>query len=56
MTSAVQYALRVQRALSMSNYHALFKTYVTAPNMGTYVMDRSIDRERTKVLMIVTRA
>ena len=56
MDPAVQHALRVQRALSMGNYHALFEMYLNAPNMGVYIMDHFIDRERAKALMIMTKA
>ncbi|OJA19234.1 hypothetical protein AZE42_08642 [Rhizopogon vesiculosus] len=54
--SAVQHALRVQRALSMGNYHALFEMYWNAPNMGAYIMDHFIDRERIRALMTMTKA
>jgi len=53
---AVQHALRVQRALSMGNYHALFEMYWNAPNMGAYIMDHFIDRERIRALMTMTKA
>jgi hypothetical protein len=53
---AVQHALRVQRAISMGNYHALFEMYWNAPNMGAYIMDYFIDRERTRALMTMTKA
>ncbi|KAG2366884.1 SAC3/GANP/Nin1/mts3/eIF-3 p25 family-domain-containing protein [Suillus spraguei] len=53
---AVQHALRVQRAISMGNYHALFEMYFNAPNMGAYIMDYFIDRERTRALMTMTKA
>ncbi|KIJ62046.1 hypothetical protein HYDPIDRAFT_136967 [Hydnomerulius pinastri MD-312] len=53
---AVQHALRVQRALSMGNYHALFEMYLNAPNMGAYIMDHFIDRERAKALVIMAKA
>lgn len=53
---AVRHALRVQRALSMGNYHALFEMYLNAPNMGAYIMDHFIDRERAKALTIMTKA
>lgn len=52
----VQHALQVQRALSIGNYHALFKLYINAPNMGGYIMDHFIDRERAKALMIMSKA
>jgi len=53
---AVQHALQVQRALSMGNYHALFELYWNAPNMGAYIMDHFIDRERIRALMTMTKA
>ncbi|KAJ7090598.1 SAC3/GANP/Nin1/mts3/eIF-3 p25 family-domain-containing protein [Mycena crocata] len=54
--SAVQHALSVQRALAMGNYHALFGLYSTSPNMGAYIMDHFVARERTKALMVITKA
>jgi SAC3 family protein LENG8/THP3 len=40
----------------MGNYHSLFEAYMTAPNMGAYIMDHFIDRERVKALMVITKA
>ncbi|KAK0467286.1 SAC3/GANP/Nin1/mts3/eIF-3 p25 family-domain-containing protein [Desarmillaria tabescens] len=54
--SAVKHALDVQKSLAMGNYHALFKLYMNAPNMGGYIMDHLIGRERAKALMIMTKA
>lgn len=54
--SAVVHALAVQRALSMGNYHSLFDLYLNAPNMGAYIMDHFIDRERIKALMVMAKA
>ncbi|KIL65544.1 hypothetical protein M378DRAFT_197928 [Amanita muscaria Koide BX008] len=54
--SAVQHALGVSRALSMGNYHSLFHLYDNAPNMGAYIMDHFIARERVKALMTITKA
>ncbi|OCH90997.1 hypothetical protein OBBRIDRAFT_818983 [Obba rivulosa] len=53
---AVRHALNVQRALAMGNYHALFELYLNAPNMGAYIMDHFIDRERVRALIVMTRA
>jgi hypothetical protein len=53
---AVRHALNVQRAMSIGNYHAFFQLYDKAPNMGAYIMDHFIDRERVKALMIMTKA
>ncbi|KAG1746681.1 SAC3/GANP/Nin1/mts3/eIF-3 p25 family-domain-containing protein [Suillus paluster] len=54
--AAVHHALQVQRAISMGNYHALFEMYWDAPNMGAYIMDYFIDRERIRALMTMTKA
>ncbi|RPD64260.1 hypothetical protein L226DRAFT_533569 [Lentinus tigrinus ALCF2SS1-7] len=53
---AVRHALFVQRAVAMGNYHALFDLYLNAPNMGAYIMDHFIDRERIRALMVMTKA
>ncbi|GBE86490.1 SAC3/GANP/Nin1/mts3/eIF-3 p25 family-domain-containing protein [Sparassis latifolia] len=53
---AVRHALNVQRALAMGNYHSLFDLYLNAPNMGAYIMDHFIDRERIRALMVMTKA
>ncbi len=55
-SQAIKHALEVQRALSSNNYHAFFELYATAPNMGAYIMDHFVDRERTKALMIMSKA
>ncbi|KAF8159789.1 SAC3/GANP/Nin1/mts3/eIF-3 p25 family-domain-containing protein [Crassisporium funariophilum] len=53
---AVRHALEVQRAQAMGNYQKLCDLYLTAPNMGAYIMDHFIDRERAKGLMVITKA
>jgi len=53
---AVEHALAVQRAQALGNYHKLGDLYLNAPNMGAYIMDHFIDRERAKGLMVVTKA
>ena len=53
---AVRHALAVQRAIAMGNYHALFDLYMNAPNMGAYIMDHFIERERVRALIIMSKA
>jgi hypothetical protein len=53
---AVKHALAVQRALALGNYHAFFEQYLNAPNMGAYIMDHFVDRERLRALFIMTKA
>ncbi|TFK51667.1 hypothetical protein OE88DRAFT_1698738 [Heliocybe sulcata] len=53
---AVRHALDVSRALSMGNYHRFFDLYLNSPNMGAYIMDHFVDRERVKALLVITKA
>lgn len=46
----IKHALDVDRALAAHNYHGLFQLYVDAPNMGGYVMDAFVKRERLAAL------
>lgn len=46
----------MQRAQALGNYHKLGDLYMNAPNMGAYIMDHFIDRERAKGLMVVAKA
>jgi SAC3 family protein LENG8/THP3 len=52
----VRHALAVQRALAIGNYHALFKLYLNAENMGAYIMDHFIERERIRALLCLSKA
>jgi len=47
---AVAHALEVRSVVALKNYHKLFKLYQTCPNMGIYLMDHFIVRERTLAL------
>ncbi|KAF9182570.1 hypothetical protein BGZ51_003216 [Haplosporangium sp. Z 767] len=53
---AVKHALKVRTALASSNYHQLFKLYLTAPNMGGYLMDQFVDRERVEAMKAICKA
>ncbi|KAF9133114.1 hypothetical protein BGW39_010548 [Mortierella sp. 14UC] len=53
---AVKHALKVRTALASSNYHALFKLYITAPNMGGYLMDQFVERERVEAMKTICKA
>ena len=46
----------MQRALALGNYHAFFELYLNAPNMGAYIMDHFVDRERLRALLVMTKA
>jgi hypothetical protein len=40
----------------MGNYHAFFRLFLDAPNMGGYIIDHFSDRERIKALMVMSKA
>lgn len=53
---AVQHALAVRAALALADYCAFFRLYQEAPNMGGYLMDYYVKRERTAALGTLCRA
>lgn len=55
LDDSVSHALNVNTAMSTRNFHRLFQLYVDAPNMGGYVMDSFIKRERYAALSTICR-
>lgn len=53
---AVLHALAVRSALAAGNYHRFFRLYMDAPNMGGYLMDSFIERERLAALCSICKA
>jgi hypothetical protein len=53
---AIQHALAVRTALTLSNYHAFFRLYLDAPNMAAYLMDNFVERERVNAMRIMGRS
>jgi hypothetical protein len=54
--TAVKHALDVRSSLALGNYHRFFILYLQAPNMGAYLMDMFIQRERFNALANISRA
>jgi len=52
---AVKHALEVRRALVLGNYHRFFQLYLNTPNMGAYLMDMFVARERLAALCHICR-
>jgi hypothetical protein len=53
---AVKHAQEVRSALALGNYHRFFQLYLDTPNMGAYLMDMFVDRERLTALATICRA
>ena len=53
---AVRHALDVRSALALGNYHRFFQLYLDTPNMGAYLMDMFVDRERLSALAKICKA
>ncbi|EEP77801.1 predicted protein [Uncinocarpus reesii 1704] len=53
---AVRHALDVRSSLALGNYHRYFQLYLDTPNMGAYLMDMFVDRERLNALACICKA
>ncbi|KAK6509861.1 hypothetical protein TWF481_004590 [Arthrobotrys musiformis] len=53
---AILHALAVRSAVAGGNFHRFFKLYLDAPNMGGYLMDSFIDRERLAALAAICKS
>ena len=53
---SIAHALEVRKALSSRNYHRLFRLYNSAPNMGGYLMDFFVERERVAACCIICKS
>lgn len=46
----IKHALSVRSAVALGNYHKFFQLYLDTPNMGAYLMDMFVVRERLAAL------
>lgn len=53
---AIKHALDVRSALALGNYHRFFQLYNETPNMGAYLMDMFVGRERLAALCNLCKA
>ncbi|EWC47240.1 hypothetical protein DRE_03359 [Drechslerella stenobrocha 248] len=53
---AILHALAVRGAVASGNFHRFFRLYLDAPNMGGYLMDSFIDRERLAALATICKS
>lgn len=52
----IKHALNVRSALALGNYHKVFQLYLDTPNMGAYLMDMFVTRERLAALCNICKA
>lgn len=52
----IKHALNVRSALALGNYHRFFRLYLETPNMGAYLMDMFVVRERLAALSNICKA
>ncbi|KAI9798054.1 MAG: hypothetical protein M1825_005653 [Sarcosagium campestre] len=52
---AVKHALDMRSALALGNYHRFFRLYLETPNMGAYLVDMFVVRERLAALANICR-
>ncbi|EPQ66539.1 Bgt-5100 [Blumeria graminis f. sp. tritici] len=52
----IKHALDVRSALALGNYHKFFRLYLDTPNMGAYLMDMFVVRERLAALSNICKA
>ena len=55
-TPAVKHALDARSALALGNYHRFFQLYLETPNMGAYLMDMFVSRERLAAMTNICKA
>ena len=53
---AIKHALSARSALGLGNYHKFFRLYLETPNMGAYLMDMFVVRERLAALANICKA
>lgn len=53
---AIKHALSARSALALGNYHQFFRLYLETPNMGAYLMDMFVVRERLAALANISKA
>ncbi|KAI0175819.1 SAC3/GANP/Nin1/mts3/eIF-3 p25 family-domain-containing protein [Hypoxylon sp. FL1284] len=52
----IKHALDVRSALALGNHHKFFQLYLDVPNMGAYLMDKFVERERLAALASFCKA
>lgn len=53
---AVKHAMDVRSSIALGDYHHFFQLYLDTPNMGAYLMDMFVDRERISALAVICKS
>lgn len=53
---AVSHALRVRKALAMTDYHLFFSLYETTPNLGRHIMQKLLKTTRVEALRRIIKS
>lgn len=53
---AILHALAVRSAVASGDFHRFFRLLLDAPNMGGYLMDSFVPRERLSALCTICKA
>jgi hypothetical protein len=53
---ALRHAMAMRSAVASGNYHKFFRLYLDVPNMGAYLVDQFITRERLAALASICKA
>ena len=53
---AIKHALQTRSALALNNYHRFFQLYRDTPNLGAFLMDLFVRRERASALAYLSKA
>jgi hypothetical protein len=54
-TFPIKHALAVRSAMALGNYHKVFRLHLDTPNMGAYLMDKFVVRERLAAMCIICK-
>ncbi|KAF2637500.1 hypothetical protein P280DRAFT_407354 [Massarina eburnea CBS 473.64] len=52
----IKHALDVRSSVACGNYHKFFQLYLNTPNMGSYLIDMFVERERLHALANISKA
>ena len=52
----IKHALEIRACTARADYQTFFRLYYAAPDMSAYLLDKFVDRERVRAMLILCRA